>query len=68
MAEVDYFCDGAFGDQLVEKSDLTANIPDVDDSRYLRQIIHQLRTLIGEVECCHGSVSGKVELSEQPRN
>ena len=56
------------GDQLVEKNDLTANIPDVDNRRYLRQIIHQLRTFIGQVECCHVSVIDKVVLSEQPRN
>ena len=68
MAEVDSFCDGGFGDQLVEKSDLTANIPDVDDSCYRRQIIRQLRTFIGEVECCYLSVIDKAELGEQPRN
>ena len=68
MAEVDYFCDGAVGDQLVEKSNLTMNIPDVDDSRYLRQIIYQLRTFIGQVECYHVSVIDEIKLSEQPRH
>jgi hypothetical protein len=43
-------------------------IPDVDDGRYLWQIIYQLRTFIGQVECYHVSVIDEIKLSEQPRH
>jgi hypothetical protein len=68
MAEVDYFGDEAVGDQLIEKSNLTMYIPDVDDGRYLWQIIYQLRTFIGQVECYHVPVIDEIKLSEQPRH
>jgi hypothetical protein len=43
-------------------------IPDVDDGRHLWQIIYQLRTFIGQVECYHVPVIDEIKLSEQPRH
>src|SRR5258705_5884848 len=56
------------GDQPVEQCHLATSVANVDNRRDLWQIVRQLRTFVGQVECRNGSIFENVEFGEQPRN
>jgi hypothetical protein len=68
MAEIDDSRAYVVRDQSVKKSHLAAGVSDIDNRRNVRQKVGQLRTFVGQVECCHRSITDDVEFSEQSRN
>jgi hypothetical protein len=53
MTEVDNFGTRSVSDQSIEKRHLAAGISDVNNRRYVRQIVCQLRAFICKVERSH---------------